>query len=226
MAAINKTWTWNNPHSGLPSHSMRARFNVEAEHDNVTAYVTITNIQLDGWNRDDPDPGTTQDHIVLAKNLSGLPPTVPAPPRPMALPWPSDLASRGGFAELATYLNNANPQRYFWSQGSTITYTVPYVGPSTKVVYGWASAFRGSDIKWSPTSWNVRIDEIDYRPGMHRVSGSWQSHNRGAGKANKRQGGSWQTMRTQDGPNGTGNPPSIRRSGTWRNQSKIGNNAG
>lgn len=66
----------------------------------------------------------------------------------------------------------------------------------------------------------------DYRPGMHRVGGSWQSHNRGAGKADKRQGGSWGTMRTQDGPGGTGNPPLIRRDGVWRNQSKIGNNAG
>lgn len=66
----------------------------------------------------------------------------------------------------------------------------------------------------------------DYRPGMHRVGGSWQSHNRGVGKADKRQGGSWGTMRTQDGPNGTGNPPLIRRGGVWRNQSKIGSNAG
>lgn len=66
----------------------------------------------------------------------------------------------------------------------------------------------------------------DYRPGMHRVGGSWQSHNRGVGKADKRQSGSWGTMRTQDGPNGTGNPPIIRRGGVWRNQSKIGSNAG
>ena len=66
----------------------------------------------------------------------------------------------------------------------------------------------------------------DYRPGAQRHSNVWQSHNRSAGKANKRQGGSWVTMRTQSGPNGTGNPPSIRRGGTFKNQSKIGNNAG
>lgn len=226
MAFITSTWQWRNPHSNIPSHAMRARFDVEAEHDGTTAFVTVTNIQLDGWEMGDPDDGTTQDHIVLAKNLSGMPPTVASPPRPMALPWPSDLAARGGFAELATYMNFGNHQRFYWSQGATVSYTVPYVGPNTKVVYGWASAFQGNNIQWRPTTWSVTIEEIDYRPGQHRVGSSWQSHNRGVGHADIREAGAWKTMRTNNGPTGTGNPPLIRRSGAWRNQSKIGANAG
>ena len=61
----------------------------------------------------------------------------------------------------------------------------------------------------------------DYRPGQDRVSGVWESHNRGSGKADIRTSGSWTTMRTQTG---TGNPPLIYKSGSWVNQAKIGAN--
>lgn len=224
---IDRTWTWRNPHDAeKTSHWMRAQFDAEATYDATTVYVTLTNISLTGGNGAMPDTGTTQDHIVLAKNGTGLPPTAASPPRPIALPFPSDLASRGGFAEMATHLNGGNPQRFFWSVSSSESYTVPYAGPSTKVVYGWASAFEGDNIKWSLTEWSVSLEELDYRPGQIRISSVWQSHNRGSGKSDKRQGGSWQTMRTAAGPDGTGNPPLIRRSSTWRNQSKIGNGAG
>ena len=65
----------------------------------------------------------------------------------------------------------------------------------------------------------------DYRPGKQLHSGVWQSHNRSGGKADVRVNGAWVTMRTQDGPTGTGNPPLIRRSDEWKNQSKIGENS-
>ena len=68
---------------------------------------------------------------------------------------------------------------------------------------------------------NLTPPPQDYRPGQDRVSGVWESHNRGSGKADIRASGSWTTMRTQAG---TGDPPLIYRSGSWVNQAKIGAN--
>lgn len=73
----------------------------------------------------------------------------------------------------------------------------------------------------------IRIQNVqnvppsDYRPGQHLVSGTWQSHNRGSGKADIMRTGSWATMRTITG---SGDPPLIRKSGSWVNQAKIGAN--
>lgn len=68
----------------------------------------------------------------------------------------------------------------------------------------------------------VNLLPPDYRPGQIRIAGVWQSHNRSGGNADKRASGSWATMRTQTG---TGNPPLIRKSGSWVNQAKIGANS-
>ena len=62
----------------------------------------------------------------------------------------------------------------------------------------------------------------DYRPGQRLQGGTWYSHNRSGGKADKRTGGSWATMRTANGGVGTDNPPFIRTAGVWRNQKKVG----
>lgn len=59
----------------------------------------------------------------------------------------------------------------------------------------------------------------DYRPGEIRNGGTWKSHNRSGGHADIRRSGGWVEMRTEAG---TGNPPSIRRDGSWENQAKIG----
>ena len=70
----------------------------------------------------------------------------------------------------------------------------------------------------------IRVQNVlppDYRPGQHLVSGTWQSHNRSAGKADIMRTGSWATMRTIAG---SGDPPLIRKSGSWVNQAKIGAN--
>lgn len=104
--------------------------------------------------------------------------------------------------------------------------TVPPLGTSNAAMIHFYNDMSSADDEFRVGMRIYNPNPPDYRPGQQRHSGSWQSHNRGAGKADKRQSGSWQTMRTQDGPSGTGNPPSIRRSGSWRNQSKIGNNAG
>lgn len=63
--------------------------------------------------------------------------------------------------------------------------------------------------------------DLDYRPGAVRINGSWKSTNRSGGKCHLRVNGSWTEMRTVDGGL-TGNPPSRRTSGSWRNQYKIG----
>lgn len=104
--------------------------------------------------------------------------------------------------------------------------TVPPLGTSDTAMVHFYNDMSVGDDEFKVGMRIYNPNPPDYRPGQQRLSGSWQSHNRGAGKADKRQSGSWQTMRTQDGPNGTGNPPLIRRGGVWRNQSKIGNNAG
>ena len=108
----------------------------------------------------------------------------------------------------------------------TFSVTVPPLGTSDAAMVHFYNDMSVGDDEFRVGMRIYNPNPPDYRPGQHRVSGSWQSHNRGAGKADKRQSGSWQTMRTQNGPNGTGNPPLIRRGGVWRNQSKIGNNAG
>lgn len=59
----------------------------------------------------------------------------------------------------------------------------------------------------------------DYRPGERKSGQQWVSHNRNGGSANILVNGTWTEMRTISG---TGNPPLIRRNGSWVNQDKIG----
>lgn len=63
---------------------------------------------------------------------------------------------------------------------------------------------------------------VDYRPGEVLTSGTWKSTNRSGGKCQILNSGTWTEMKTADGGTGTGNPPSIRKSGSWKNQSLIG----
>lgn len=62
----------------------------------------------------------------------------------------------------------------------------------------------------------------DYRPGERKISGVWSSHNRNGGVCSRKVNGTWVELRTLDGGVGTGNPPSIKTSGTWYNQKKVG----
>lgn len=222
MVHISQTWTWGNPSTGQPSHSMRLQFDIDAATDLSVIEVDVTNIHMDGWNEATPDTGTTEDCIVIATNLDNLPSPVSQPSRPFTVPYPADLLSRGGFAEMMTYLNSGNPQRYFWRNDTSFSYTIPYEGPNTKVVAGWASSINGAvQVVWTATEWSVKLSDLDYRPGMCMTNGSWESHNRDGGWAHVREGG-WTEMRTFPGYN---NPPYFRASGEWRDQAKVGNNA-
>lgn len=63
----------------------------------------------------------------------------------------------------------------------------------------------------------------DYRPGMTWNGSAWMSHNRAnGGVANIYKNGGWQTMRTENGGVGTGNPPLIYNGTQFVNQRKIG----
>lgn len=76
------------------------------------------------------------------------------------------------------------------------------------------------DLMWLGTEFRNPLPR-DYRPGQRKLSGTWESHNRDGGVADRIGYG---TMRTLDGGTGTGNPPSLKTSGTWYNQRKIGAN--
>lgn len=62
---------------------------------------------------------------------------------------------------------------------------------------------------------------VDYRPGERKISGTWYSHNRGNGWAERKSGG-WYEMRTEQGGSGSGRPPERKINGSWKNQSKLG----
>lgn len=64
----------------------------------------------------------------------------------------------------------------------------------------------------------------DYRPGARRLSGTYESLNRGGGKRHRRVNGQWVEMRTMNGHVGTDNPPKRHVGGQWVNQNKIGAN--
>lgn len=188
---ISREWTWNNPHSGRPSHSMKVEFDITATTDRTNIFVEITNLRMTGWNGADPDRGTTQDHIVLS-STSHLPQTLPAPPRPIALPFPSDIQSKGAFAELATYLNNGSPQRYFWGNNS-VSYTIPYQGDDTTVVYSLNSYFSGQSIAWSLGEFKVSLRELRYIPMEGKKNNAYHSFNAPGNDLAGKKGG-YQTM--------------------------------
>ena len=60
-----------------------------------------------------------------------------------------------------------------------------------------------------------------YRPGQRKINGAWESHNRGVGHCDRIGYGE---MKSSNGGVGTDDPPSLKSSGTWYNQRKIGAN--
>ena len=60
-----------------------------------------------------------------------------------------------------------------------------------------------------------------YRPGQRKINGTWESHNRSAGHCDRIGYGE---MKSSNGGAGTDDPPSLKASGTWYNQRKIGAN--
>lgn len=65
----------------------------------------------------------------------------------------------------------------------------------------------------------------DYRPGKNWNGSDWLSHNRNGGWAGVWNGSSFREMRTVNGPDGTGDPPTLKHPNGWKNQRKIGTGA-
>lgn len=112
------------------------------------------------------------------------------------------------------------------------TFTLPLSGSGDQIILRYFTS--GSDrnnINWIESqAWNVLVkvqDLVDtgdimftYRPGERKVSGTWRSHNSPNGWA-ERKNGTWYELRTNTG---TGDPPEIKVNGSWKNQSRIGDN--
>ena len=62
----------------------------------------------------------------------------------------------------------------------------------------------------------------DYRPGKNWSGSDWLSHDRTGGWAGVWDGSAFKEMRTVDGPDASGDPPTIKHSDGWKNQRKIG----
>lgn len=119
--------------------------------------------------------------------------------------------------------------------GDSYTFTVSNVVP-TRTWHrfeGWSTnssasspSYHGGDNftvqKSNPTRTLYAVWTEFYRPGEHRVGGTWRSHNRSGGACERKVSGTWTEMRTIDGGVGTNDPPSRKTSGTWYNQRKIG----
>lgn len=76
--------------------------------------------------------------------------------------------------------------------------------------------------KASPSKTLYAVWMMDYRPGDVKYAAGWKTTDRDGGKCHLRVNGSWVEMRTIDGGNSEGNPPSRRTSGRWKNQYRIG----
>lgn len=99
-----------------------------------------------------------------------------------------------------------------------ITFSLPIntSGDTPILTYNSSGANNSTDYNWlDPITW-LSWFELDYRPGQRKIGGVWRSLNRSGGVCDRHGYGE---MRTNEG---TGNPPSIKVNGAWRNQARIG----
>lgn len=108
------------------------------------------------------------------------------------------------------------------------TFTITLSGDPNQQILTWVSSGANSstDYSWYMHEAWATWAEYDYRPGKVYDNSVWQSHNRATGAANIYNGSTWNTMRTVNGPNESGNPPEIKHQSDWKNMRKIGTNAG
>ena len=145
------------------------------------------------------------------------------------------VASSTNRQEITAWFNNQQVFYQIVDTGSSGTYdlnlpntfsvTIP---PSNDPQYRWPASihFKNHNIGSShpPDEFDLGLGILnpnppDYRPGERKSGQQWVSHNRNGGSANVLVNGTWTEMRTISG---TGNPPLIRRNGSWVNQAKIG----
>lgn len=102
-----------------------------------------------------------------------------------------------------------------------MTYTVDVSQEGDVPILTWT--ISGSDsatqTTWLEEETWMSWFQLDYRPGERKISGTWKSHNRSGGVADRKGYG---TMRTSKGGVGTDDPPSRKTSGVWKNMKRIG----
>lgn len=139
-------------------------------------------------------------------------------------------ADFNGERRFYTTVVGASSGTYNLNFPSSFSITVPPLTTSTAASIHYFNQWTqgGSDPSYQPDEFTVGLivtnpNLPDYRPGKIWNGSAWMSHNRSAGfeKINTSSTNT-REMRTQDGGEGTGNPPTIYNS-AWKNQRKIGN---
>lgn len=106
-----------------------------------------------------------------------------------------------------------------------MSFTVTLSGQREQPILIWNTSGANSSVSYGWLQHQVWLSlvDLDYRPGkLYDNNIAWQSHNRGAGAANILAGNTWTTMRTMDGGDGSGNPPTIRHGSGFKNMRRIG----
>ena len=139
-------------------------------------------------------------------------------------------ADFNGERRFSTTVVGASSGTYSLNFPSSFSITIPPLTTSTAASVHYFNQWTqgGSDPQYQPDEFTVGLivtnpNLPDYRPGKIWNGSAWMSHNRSAGfeKINTSSTNT-REMRTQDGGEGTGNPPTIYNS-AWKNQRKIGN---
>lgn len=135
-------------------------------------------------------------------------------------------ADFNGERKFSTTVIGASSGTYDLNFPSSFSITIPPQSTSTAASVHYYSRWTGGT--YDPDEFTVGLivtnpNLPDYRPGKIWNGSAWVSHNRSAGfeKINTSPS-TTREMRTQDGGEGTGNPPTIYNS-AWKNQRKIGN---
>lgn len=105
-----------------------------------------------------------------------------------------------------------------------MTFSITLNGQHDQPVLAWiqSGANNSTSYEWQERQVWATLFDYDYRPGSTRSSSDWLSHNRSSGWAGIWDGSSFKEMRTEGGPDATGNPPLIKHSSEWKNQRKVG----
>ena len=110
-----------------------------------------------------------------------------------------------------------------FSLNQTFSIDVSAGGNIPILIWNTSGANNATDYSWLQHQVWVSWFDLDYRPGyIYNSTENQLSHNRSTGAANIYTGNAWQTMRTVNGPTGTGNPPLIYDGSAWHNMRRIG----
>ena len=105
----------------------------------------------------------------------------------------------------------------------------PYPSSSFRYAYPDANYSEQSAASHIPVSYSdlSQVYNEGYRPGERKISGVWQSHQRGGRQyptRAERKSGGWYELKTKKGDeNAQGTPPERKRSNAWYNMRAIGN---